>query len=76
MPKYIITPKAGRFVAGRINPGVGTVLDLPPHAAEYELSLGTLRAVDTATVAPQRETAAKEAAPVEADEKPADKKKR
>lgn len=44
MAKYLITEKAGRFVAGHRNTGVGTVLELPPLAAEYELTLGTLRA--------------------------------
>lgn len=43
MAKYLITEKAGRFVAGHRNTGVGTVLELPPLAAEYELTLGTLR---------------------------------
>lgn len=43
MAKYLITEKAGAFVAGHRNTGVGTVLELPPLAAEYELTLGTLR---------------------------------
>lgn len=42
MPRYIITEKAGRFVAGRNNTGVGTVLELTPAEAQYELTLGTL----------------------------------
>jgi hypothetical protein len=42
MPKYRITEKAGRFVAGHRNTGVGTVLDIPGVAADYELKLGTL----------------------------------
>jgi len=46
MAKYLITEKAGRFVAGHRNTGVGTVLDLLPLAAEYELRLGTLVPVD------------------------------
>jgi hypothetical protein len=46
MAKYLITEKAGRFVAGHRNTGVGTVLDLLPFAAEYELRLGTLVPVD------------------------------
>jgi len=46
MAKYLITEKAGRFVAGHRNTGVGTVLDLLPLAAEYELRLGTLVPAD------------------------------
>lgn len=46
MPRYLITEKAGRFVAGHRNTGVGTVLDLLPLAAEYELRLGTLVPAD------------------------------
>lgn len=42
MLRYIITEKAGRFVAGHNNPGVGTVLELTDAAAEYELTLGTI----------------------------------
>jgi hypothetical protein len=42
MTRYIITEKAGRFVAGRNNTGVGTVLELTPAEAQYELTLGTL----------------------------------
>lgn len=46
MAKYLITEKAGRFVAGHRNTGVGTALDLPPIAAEHELRLGTLVPAD------------------------------
>ncbi len=46
MARYLITERAGRFVAGHRNTGVGTVLDLLPFAAEYELRLGTLVPVD------------------------------
>lgn len=42
MPRYQITPKAGRFVAGRRNTGVGTVLELSPQAAEFDLRNGAL----------------------------------
>lgn len=45
MPKYAITEKAGRFVAGQTNPGAGTVLELTEKQAEHELRLGTLVAV-------------------------------
>lgn len=46
MPRYAITEKAGRFVAGQNNTGVGRVLDLTEKQAEHELRLGTLRALD------------------------------
>jgi hypothetical protein len=46
MARYLITEKAGRFVAGHRNTGVGTVLDLLPLAAEYEVRLGTLVPAD------------------------------
>jgi hypothetical protein len=55
--QYIVTEKAGRFVAGRNNVGVGTVLELTPREAEYELTLGTLRAVDDAAQRDQTEQA-------------------
>lgn len=48
MARYRITEKAGRFVAGHRNTGVGTVLDILPFAAEYELRLGTLVPADLA----------------------------
>jgi hypothetical protein len=64
MPRYAITEKAGRFVAGRNNTGVGTVLELTPAEAQYELTLGTLALeeapveapVETAAGAPEAET--------------------
>ena len=43
MNRYAITEKAGRFVAGQTNTGVGTVLTLTEKQAEHELRLGTLR---------------------------------
>jgi hypothetical protein len=42
MPRYAITEKAGPFVAGIRNNGVGTVLVLTERQAEHELRLGTL----------------------------------
>lgn len=42
MPRYAITEKAGLFVAGFRNPGVGTVLELSERQAAHELRLGTL----------------------------------
>ena len=60
MPRYAITEKAGRFVAGRNNTGVGTVLELTPAEAQYELTLGTLALeeapVESAAGAPEAET--------------------
>lgn len=45
MAKYIITDKAGRFVAGHRNTGAGTILELLPRVAEYEVTLGALAPV-------------------------------
>jgi hypothetical protein len=42
MPRYAITERAGPFVAGHRNTGVGTILDLTERQAEHELRLGTL----------------------------------
>jgi hypothetical protein len=42
MPRYANTERAGPFVAGHRNTGVGTVLDLTERQAEHELRLGTL----------------------------------
>jgi hypothetical protein len=53
MPRYIITERAGRFVAGQTNTGVGTVLELTERAAAHELRLGTLVAPAEAQVADQ-----------------------
>lgn len=52
MPRYAITEKAGRFVAGQTNNGAGTVIELTDKQAEHELRLGTLIAAD-AEEAPQ-----------------------
>ena len=46
MNRYAITEKAGRFVAGQTNTGVGTVLILTDKQAEHEVRLGTLRPLD------------------------------
>ena len=48
MPRYVITEKAGRFVAGHTNTGTGTILSLTKKAADHELRLGTLLPVDEA----------------------------
>lgn len=61
MARYLITEKAGRFVAGYRNTGVGTALELPPHAAEYELALGTLVAADAGPASPAAEIVPEEA---------------
>ena len=42
MPRYAITERAGPFVAGFRNSGVGTVLELSERQAAHELRLGTL----------------------------------
>ncbi|MCI5078712.1 hypothetical protein [Oricola sp.] len=47
MPCYAITEKAGRFVAGQTNTGVGSVLTLTEKQAEHEVRLGSLRPLDT-----------------------------
>lgn len=69
MPTYIITEKAGRFVAGHRNTGVGTALEIPAIAAEYEIILGTLRAADEPApvdmTAQQVDMTAQPVAPVE-----------
>ena len=46
MPRYVITEKAGRFVAGHTNTGAGTYLVLTKKAADHELRLGTLLPVE------------------------------
>ncbi|SMO65211.1 hypothetical protein SAMN06265173_10898 [Thalassovita litoralis] len=61
MNRYAITEKAGRFVAGQTNTGVGTVLTLTEKQAAHELRLGTLRALDapkTPTPTPEQKPAA------------------
>ncbi len=74
MPRYAITEKAGRFVAGHRNTGVGTILYIPAVAAEYEITLGTLRAVEQpvaevkAAAIEAAPAAEPEAEPIEADE--------
>lgn len=65
MPRYAITEKAGRFVAGQSNIGTGTILELTEKQAEHELRLGTLVPVDVEVAATAPEAAA------EGDEKPA-----
>ena len=49
MPRYAITERAGRFVAGHTNTGVGTVLTLSEKQAEHEIRLGTLVSLDMPT---------------------------
>jgi len=64
MPRYAITEKAGRFVAGQSNTGVGSILTLSERQAAHELRLGSLRPLDIP--APE----------VEAEETPAPKRSR
>ena len=68
MNRYAITEKAGRFVAGQTNTGVGTVLTLTEKQAEHELRLGTLR--------PLNVTAQTEPSAAETQPKPAPKRSR
>lgn len=78
MPRYAITEKAGRFVAGQNNTGVGTVLTLTEKQAEHEVRLGSLQPLDVpAADAPATEEG-KKAGPgkgkkaAKADPKPAE----
>lgn len=42
MPRYVITEKAGRIVAGQRNSGVGTEIDLTEQEAKAGVREGTL----------------------------------
>jgi hypothetical protein len=42
MRRYIVTSKAGPWVAGTRNNGVGTILELTAAQAEHEVRLGTI----------------------------------
>lgn len=53
MPRYAITERAGPFVAGIRNTGVGTVLELTERQAEHELRLGSLVALPVLTGEPE-----------------------
>lgn len=75
MPRYAITVKAGRFVAGQSNIGVGTILTLTDKQAEHELRLGTLVPVDAEDAATAPQEAGQEAqAPAKAPTPPKGKK--
>lgn len=52
MPKYAITAKAGRRVAGRNNTGVGSILELSEQAAAFDVRAGALRPLDGAAPEP------------------------
>lgn len=69
MPRYAITERAGPFVAGHRNTGVGTVLDLTERQAEHELRLGTLVRLhqlhESAAVEPQVDPAPVTSVPLE-----------
>lgn len=60
MPKYTITSKAGRQVAGQRNSGVGTTLDLTEAAAAEALARGDLH-LPGSDPAPEAEAPAKKA---------------
>ena len=40
--RFVITEKAGSWIAGQRSPGAGTILELTDHQAAHELRLGTL----------------------------------
>lgn len=42
MLRFIITDRAGPWIAGQRNPGAGTVLELTQQQAAHELRLGTI----------------------------------
>ena len=69
MPRYAITERAGPFVAGIRNTGVGTVLALTERQAEHELRLGTLvwlpEPQETAAAEPRVDPAPVTSAPLE-----------
>ena len=46
MPRFAITEKAGQFVGGQNNTGVGTVLTLSQAQAARDLRAGALFALD------------------------------
>lgn len=46
MPRFAITEKAGRIVAGHSNTGVGSVLQLSIEAAKGDVEAGLLAALD------------------------------
>lgn len=46
MPRFAITEKAGRMVAGHSNTGVGSVLHLSNDAAKVDVDAGRLVALD------------------------------
>ena len=72
MKRYAITDKAGRFVAGQSNTGVGSILTLTDKQAEHEVRLGTLQPLDQArsgkAVAGKGKTATKPVAKPAADD--------
>lgn len=43
---YVVTEKAGHFVAGVRNPGEGKTVQLTPEQAQFALSMGQLRDPD------------------------------
>ena len=68
MKEYVITEKAGRFVAGQRNPGVGVSLILSDKAAEAGLREGALVLKKDETAASAEKTqAATKTQPKKAD---------
>lgn len=77
MQKFIITEKAGRFVANHGNTGVGTVLELPAEVAAAEVELGALvPAPEEAKAESTSEPDAEGGYPAEDDEAGKPKRKR
>ena len=80
MSRYAITERAGPFVAGIRNTGVGTVLALTERQAEHELRLGTLvwlpEPQETAAAEPRVDPAPVTSAPLELSTAPVTAQKR
>lgn len=60
--EYVVTEKAGHFVAGVRNPGLGKKVTLTPEQAGFALSMGQLTDPDAQ---PRKEKKKGKAAPAE-----------
>lgn len=70
MPRFAITEKAGRTVAGHSNTGVGSVIHLSKEAAKADVDAGRLVALDGQPKAKKAAPAAP-SEPAKAEAKPA-----
>lgn len=70
MPRFAITEKAGRIVAGHNNTGVGSVLHLSNDTAKADVDAGRLVALDSKPKAKKAAPAAP-SEPAKAEVKPA-----